>query len=63
MRRLDKSGENEAALRQELLSCLSQSLRRNDASLKHWQNMYTSYLSASALVLENLGELEMRLRK
>ena len=42
--------------RQELLEALALSVANNPATLKHWQQMYLTYLPASAELLEYLGK-------
>ncbi len=46
----------ESALREECLLSLTQCLSNNPAALRHWQQMYSSYLPASAELLAHVAE-------
>ena len=58
LRRLQTISEDKyhPRARQELLEALALSVANNPATLKHWQQMYLTYLPASAELLEYLGK-------
>ena len=59
LRRLQTVSEDKyhPRAREELLEALALSVANNPATLKHWQQMYLTYLPASAQLLEYLGKL------
>jgi len=56
LRRLQTTSDDNPRAREKLLEALALSVANNPATLKHWQQMYLTYLPASAKLLEYLDK-------